>query len=93
MLSNGRGCKVPSSDGIGSPSCAAFYAASAACGCPLPFFVYITGVYGSIKLLIKLVQTIRHLYPIIQAGSQIMPGKRVSLKVYPAASPRFRFLS
>jgi hypothetical protein len=78
MLPDGGGCKVPSSDGIGPPSCAAFYAWSAACGCPLPVFVYTTGVYGSIELLLKLVQTIQHLYPIIQAGSQIMPGKRVS---------------
>jgi hypothetical protein len=29
MLSNGGGCKVPSSDGIGSPSCAAAASGSA----------------------------------------------------------------
>ena len=88
MLSNGGGCKVPSSgDGIGSHSCAASYAWSAACGCPLPCSVCTTGVYGLIELLLKLVQPMQHLYPIIQARSEIMPGKILSLKVYPAASP------
>jgi hypothetical protein len=89
MLSNGGGCKVPSSgDGIGSHSCAASYAWSAACDCPLACSVCTTGVYGLIELLLKLVQPMQHLYPIIQARSEIMPGKKIlSLKVYPAASP------
>lgn len=75
ILSNGGGCKVPSSDGIGSPSCAASYAWSAACGCPLPSSVSTTGVSGSIELLLKLVDILQHLYPIIQAGSEIMSGR------------------